>query len=95
LTYSSLLLSWSAPSLRDRLGDRGGKLVRLVSAPMVTKGKREAWVCGDALDAQSPAARGARLGLLDRHRGEATAAFGDAERGDLLSLTHGVDDKGR
>jgi len=59
------------------VGDDGA--VRVVSHPLVSKGKHEAFVCGD--DGR------VRLRLLKRHRSVANRAFERARRGAVLRLT--------
>jgi ribosomal protein RSM22 (predicted rRNA methylase) len=49
---------------------------RVVSAPLLSKGKRELWLCGEG--------RLERARLLDRQRSDENRAVGKAERGDLL-----------
>lgn len=67
----------------DTLADQG--LVRAVSAPMVSKGKRELLACGaDGL---------AHLMRLERHASEANEAFEALRRGDLFG-TEGLVPKG-
>ncbi len=97
LTFSYLIVGASGPTLGD-LSRTGGRLERVVSAPLVSKGKRELVVCGDPLrDAPDPAygPHGARVGRLDREASDANAPIEGAARGDLLRLAAALDDKGR
>jgi len=81
-------LTWSYLTLRRdgrRLADvRDGS--RVVSAPLVSKGKRELFVCDEGGHR--------RLVRLDRHRSDATRGFDDAVRGDVLRV-RGEVPKGR
>ncbi len=98
LTFSYLVLAPKGPSLREHLVDER-HLVRMVSASLPSKGKREAIVCGDPLrtagveDAYGK--YGFRLGRLDREAADANAPFDEAQRGDLLAIEGALDDKGR
>lgn len=85
LTFSFLAVRKDPPAPRPAL-------LRAVSGPLVSKGKRELFVCGAPLDGR----HGLRLGRLDRARSERNAAFDDLSRGDVFELEpHAVDDKGR
>lgn len=72
-------LKFSYLVLRRDAGHVGGPgAVRVVSHPLVSKGKHEAYVCGD--DGR------VRLRLLKRNRSEANRAFERARRGAILRL---------
>lgn len=82
-------LTYAALVLRNEPGaevDAGA--LRLVSAPLVTKGKVEAIAC-------APEGRLVRLMRLDRHRSPANAALGDAVRGEPLVVEGGAEDGAR
>lgn len=69
-------------------------LLRAVSGPLVSKGKRELLVCGAPL--VDPSQHGLRLGRLDRAKSRENEAFDDLVRGDVFELEpHAVDEKGR
>jgi hypothetical protein len=55
-----------------------------VSGPIVTKGKRELFLCG-ASESEEGASR-LKVMRLDRHRDPANAAWDEAARGDVLTL---------
>ncbi|MBX3252165.1 MAG: hypothetical protein KF901_33635 [Myxococcales bacterium] len=75
LTYSYLTLRRDGRTLAEALGE---PLRRVVSMPLVSKGKRELFVCDE---------RGrAILRRLDRDARPENAAFGDAQRGDVLRV---------
>jgi ribosomal protein RSM22 (predicted rRNA methylase) len=72
-------LKFSYLVLRNEPGHVGADgAVRVVSHPLISKGKHEAFVCGD--DGR------VRLRLLKRHRSEANRAFERARRGAVLRL---------
>jgi SAM-dependent methyltransferase len=81
LTYSALVLR-REPGHELTMTTRERPL-RLVSAPLFSKGKVEAIGCAPAGDL-------VRLMRLDRHRTNANAAIAEAHRGDALALA-GVD----
>jgi hypothetical protein len=58
----------------------------VVSGHIRTKGKREAFVCGEVRQAGALVPARARLVRLDRDAREANAAWESAVRGDLLSI---------
>lgn len=73
-TYAYLTLRRDGLRLRDHLHGDG----RVVSQALISKGKRELFVCRD--DGR------VRLTRLDRHRAEINADFDDASRGDVLQV---------
>lgn len=75
LTYAYLTLRKDGRTLRDFVGDAR----RVVSMPLVSKGKRELLVCDDA--------GRTLLRRLDREASEANADFGDSYRGDVLKVS--------
>jgi hypothetical protein len=80
LTFSYLVLRPAAPSARDQRARR----LRVVSAPIVTKGKRELFLCG-AFDGCAAAAR-LRVTRLDRHRSPTNADWDAICRGDVVNI---------
>ena len=73
LTFASLVLRRDGRTLAD-----AGTDARVVSAPLVSKGKRELVLCD---------ARGLRkVRRLDRHASVANADFAEAGRGDRLAI---------
>jgi hypothetical protein len=88
LTFSYIVLRKDAARLVDALpAPPGAARLRVVSGPMPSKGKLEAFVCGD-LGAGPARVRAMRL---DRDETEANAAWDHAARGDLLVVTPGLD----
>lgn len=84
LTFSYLVLRKDGLRLADALGLRSGAArLRIVSEPMRTKGKRDAFVCGE-LPAQAPGAVRVRATRLDRHATELNAPWGEIKRGDVI-----------
>lgn len=100
LTFSYLVLSREGPTLRDAIV-REGKVERVVSAAMPTKGKLEVILCGDRArgevsgegDVLGP--HGVRLGRLDRARSPENSALDTIGRGDVIALRGALDDKHR
>ncbi len=84
LTYAYLTLRKDGLRLRNAVSD---DCSRVVGGPLVTKGRREVHLCGKDEGI-------VRLVRLDRHKGEATAAFEEARRGHLLMYTE-AQPKGR
>ena len=81
LTFSYLVLRKDGASLAAR-----GMPFRVISGSLVTKGKRELFLCG------APATPGAvptrlRVQRIDRHRTEANQAWDELGRGDLVSFS--------
>ncbi|MCU0674201.1 MAG: methyltransferase domain-containing protein [Myxococcota bacterium] len=76
LTYAYLTLRKDGCTLRDFVGEDAR---RVVSMPLVSKGKRELLVCDDA--------GRTLLRRLDREASEANADFGDSYRGDVLQVS--------
>jgi SAM-dependent methyltransferase len=92
LTFSYLVLRPDGASVA-----RGRRLLRVVSPPRRTKGKRELDTCGPTAEApaagqgaaeggEAPAAGLGHLWLLERDETEANAAFMGVERGELLGI---------
>jgi len=76
LKFSYLTLRRHGPTLGETSGL--GRPERVVSEPLVTKGKLELWICG-------PEGR-RRITRLKRDKSEANAALGSVRRGDLVSI---------
>jgi ribosomal protein RSM22 (predicted rRNA methylase) len=73
--YSYLVLGWS-PGSTDRDLSRDRRMFRVVSDPMVEKGRLRLFGCGPA--GRLPLVR------LDRDRSETNRGFDEAERGDVI-----------
>ncbi len=78
LTFSYLVLRKDGASLKGR-----GYPWRVISGAIVTKGKRELFLCGK--EQAEPAAR-VRVQRLDRHASEQNRAWEGLARGDLVAL---------
>jgi SAM-dependent methyltransferase len=76
LTYAYLTLRKDGRTLRDFVGEDAR---RVVSMPLVSKGKRELLVCDDA--------GRTLLRRLDREASDSNADFGDSYRGDVLQVS--------
>jgi ribosomal protein RSM22 (predicted rRNA methylase) len=83
-------LTW-APLVLRADGARLPGVARVVGDPIVTKGRRDLWVCGTFADPGGGVTHDRRkVGRLDRHASAANAAFGDATRGERLDLDGGA-----
>lgn len=94
LTFSYLVLCKDGVTLRDALHREGARSrLRVVSSPIVTKGKRELFVCGEvALPSGELGIARAKAMHLDRDASSAAGeAFSAAARGDLLVVTPPLD----
>ncbi len=83
LTFSYLVLRKDGRSLRECAPSAA--LVRMVSEPIVTKGKREAFVCGDIEAGGELLPMRVRIRRLDRHESATNRDWDLAARGDLLA----------
>jgi 2-polyprenyl-3-methyl-5-hydroxy-6-metoxy-1,4-benzoquinol methylase len=92
LTFSYLVLHRGGRSLVDALASsNAGSLplsltharLRIVSEEIRTKGKREAFVCGECAGPAGPAAARARLMRLDRDANPGNTAWDQLKRGDV------------
>lgn len=81
LTFAYLVLRRDGVSLGDVAG-RGPGLARIVSSPIVTKGKRELVLCGEL--ATGPGR--AKVRRLDRERSPSNEAWDALGRGDLVRV---------
>ena len=83
-------LTWAPLVLRaDGAGLPGA--ARVVGDPIVTKGRRDLWVCGSFVGPDGEVAGDRRkVGRLDRHASAVNEAFGQAVRGDRLDLDGGA-----
>ncbi len=80
LTFSSLVVRRPGErTLSRHLGDAPGARARVISGALVSKGKREHFVCGE------DAAR-TRVSRLDRDANDANAAWDSLARGDLIAI---------
>jgi ribosomal protein RSM22 (predicted rRNA methylase) len=82
LTFSYLVLRKDGRSIRDGVSARA--LLRVVSEPIVTKGKRELFVCGDHAAPTGLTPLRSRAMRLDRDANPANAAWEELLRGDVL-----------
>jgi hypothetical protein len=93
LTFSYLVLRRGGPTLAGALRGPGGApapgaaRLRVVSGEMRTKGKREAFVCGELPSASGPVAARARLMRLDRDANDANHDWERLRRGDVVLVT--------
>jgi Mitochondrial small ribosomal subunit Rsm22 len=89
LTFSYLVLRKDGVGLAQTQAVKApsGRRLRVVSDPMRSKGKREAFVCGELLSADGKhlAAR-VKATRLERDRTAANAAWDALRRGDLLAV---------
>ena len=81
LTFSYLVLRKDGVTLRGRVAPGA---LRVVSSPIVTKGKRELYLCGDA--------RVRKLARLDRDEPKRGGAWSNAARGDVVAFSRPIDD---
>jgi SAM-dependent methyltransferase len=90
LTFSYLVLRRAgATRLVDGMGAADGATrVRVVSSLVRTKGKREAYLCGELAPGSGGWVRAARL---DRDATGANATWDDLRRGDVLALSPALD----
>jgi hypothetical protein len=85
LTFSYLVLRRDGASLVDSIPAREGHArLRVVSGAMPSKGKREAFVCGELESAGALVPGRARAMRLDRDSRPPNAAWAESARGDLL-----------
>jgi SAM-dependent methyltransferase len=87
LTFSYLVLRRD-DGQRSGHDGRPASPLRVVSSPIVTKGKRELFLCG-LFDGAHEAVR-LKVMRLDRHRVAANQAWDEIVRGDILALTPSV-----
>jgi predicted methyltransferase len=84
LTFSYLVLRRAGePTLASALGAGPGCYGRVISDALVSKGKRERFVCREV---DAGLAERARVGRLDRDASETNAAWDDLARGDLVGI---------
>ena len=96
LTFAYLILRRDGIRLVDALASAGPcTRARVVSESMRTKGKREAFLCGEfPSGSNDPSARSAarvRATRLDRDRTELNAAWEHVDRGDLLVIDPAIE----
>jgi hypothetical protein len=85
LTFSYVVLRTGGPSLVDRTAaPAGAARLRVVSDAMRSKGKREAFLCGELASAGALVAGRARVTRLDRDAGANSEAWERLRRGDVL-----------
>ena len=85
LTFSYLVLRKDALTLRDAMP--AGVRLRVVSDALVSKGKRDAFLCGRVSDAPAMRLRAQRL---DRHESEENSPWSELSRGDLFAFPGGI-----
>jgi SAM-dependent methyltransferase len=90
LTFSYLVLRKDGRTLRHGRPSSEA-LVRVVSEAIVTKGKREAFVCGDLVSEGGLVTRRARAMRLDREASEDNAGWDQLARGDVLETLPPLD----
>jgi hypothetical protein len=78
-------LTFSYLVLKNDVGPAAARRLRVISAPIVTKGKIEAFLCGDLGEAHGGGGR-IRAVRLDRDRGGDNAAWDELMRGDVLEI---------
>jgi hypothetical protein len=87
LTFSYLVLRRPGErTLVDSLPASRGDRARIISDALVSKGKREHFVCGEN-------AERTRVSRLDRDADEGNAAWGSLGRGDLIAIDPPPDPK--
>lgn len=87
LTFSYLVLTRDRARLADLMPTEPGRNLRVVSDCRSTKGKSEAFLCGEFRSAAgSPTVARTRVTRLDRDRAPSNEAWGDLGRGDLLEV---------
>jgi ribosomal protein RSM22 (predicted rRNA methylase) len=94
LTFSYLVLRNGGPRLSELLDPRPGARLRVVSARKATKGKSEAFLCGEFSDAALSGTIGTRgdhgarvsVARLDRDAVSANAAWEEIARGDIVVI---------
>jgi hypothetical protein len=88
LTFSYVVLHRGPRRLVDAVVARpGAARLRVVSGEIRTKGKLEAFVCGELAGPDGSVAARARLMRLDRDRTPANSAWDQVMRGDVLVVT--------
>jgi hypothetical protein len=89
LTFSYLVLRRRGPRLADAIGgaERPATRLRIVSDAIRTKGKREAFVCGEVMGPEGPVAARSRLMRLDRDSTVENAAWEELRRGDVAVVS--------
>ncbi len=85
LTFSYLVLRTDRRTLADTL-PRAASRLRVVSGPLVSKGKREAFVCGELASEGAATVGRVRARRLDRDAGPGNAAWDELARGDLIAV---------
>jgi ribosomal protein RSM22 (predicted rRNA methylase) len=87
LTFSYLVLRRDGLRLSDAVpAVNDASLLRMVSGPMPSKGKLEAFLCGALPSATERVVSRARVTRLDRDATPANSAWAEASRGDVVVL---------
>jgi SAM-dependent methyltransferase len=88
LTFSYVVLHRGGRRLADVVvAPAGGARLRVVSGEIRTKGKREAFVCGELAGPGGPVVTRARLMRLDRDRTPGNGPWDGVGRGDVIVVT--------
>jgi hypothetical protein len=90
LTFSYLVLRKDGRTLRQE-SPSSAALVRVVSEAIVTKGKREAFVCGELEANAARLNERRRVMRLDRDSSDTNLAWEEVSRGDTLECTPPID----
>ena len=93
LTFSYLVMRRPGETTLAQVlpGDLGAR-ARVISGPLVSKGKREHFVCGEAAASGAAGAEEGggleriRVSRLDRDADDANRAWGDLARGDVIAI---------
>lgn len=93
LTFSYLVFTRDGSRLVDAIGPpRAGTRLRVVSQRQASKGKCEAFLCGEfRSDGSTSTVARARVTRLDRDRTSSNETWDELERGDLLAVDPGLD----
>jgi hypothetical protein len=87
LTFSYVVLHAGGRRWVDAIeAPAGSARLRIVSGAIRTKGKREAFTCGELPGPEGPVAARARLMRLDRDETPGNAAWDGLERGDVVAV---------
>jgi SAM-dependent methyltransferase len=89
LTFSYLVLRKDGVRLLDAVSPaapQGISRLRIVSSPLPTKGKIEAFVCGEVTDSGKLVSARVRAGRLDRDARPSNLAWSHLSRGDLVAV---------
>jgi hypothetical protein len=92
LTFSYLVLRPERDvASRSVEARRGAARLRVVSGPLVSKGKREIFLCGELVSGGEPAEGRVRATRLDRDATSPNASWKTCARGDVLEIVPPLD----